>query len=469
MTRYILSGVTLLSACFLSGCLLGPRYQRPVVVAPPLFRDAEPLAPPTGSNQTSIAEIKWAEVFQDDDMKRLIAEALAGNYDLHVAAERVLEQEAQVGLTRSKQFPTLSGGAAYSAIGLPSGLLGNSTSPKFYGGGFTAAAAWNLDFWGLYRRQTEAERAELLATEWGRRATIGTVVEDVASDYIQLRALDAQLEITNATLDSRKESLRLMTLREQLGATTMSDVHQAEQLLYAAETTKPKLEREIRKQENDLCFLLGRNPGDIARTKQITNQPHPDSIPVGLPSQLLERRPDIQQAEAKMIASNARIGVARAQFFPQISLTALGDTSTSQLSKLFTSQSQFYFATGSISQSIFDGGKLRNNLKQAKDTNDEMIVHYRKTIASAFRDVSDSLIQYQKSSQERAAQERQTTAAGESVKLARIRYENGGSDYLAVLTNETNFFSAQLDLASIQQQESLSLVQLYEALGGGWQ
>jgi multidrug efflux system outer membrane protein len=469
MKHYILSGSMLLSACALSGCLVGPSYKRPIIVSPPTFRDAEAASSPSEPPQSSLADLKWSAAFQDEDMKRLIAEALAGNYDLHIAAQRVLEQEAQVGVTRSKQFPTLSGGAAYSAIGIPTGALGNSASSNYYGGGFTAAAAWNLDFWGLYRRQTEAERAELLATEWGRRATISSVVTDVATAYIHLRSLDAQLQITHATLDSRRESLRLTSLRETTGAATMSDVHQSEQLLYAAAVTEPRLEREIRQQENDLCVLLGRNPGDITRAKNITNQPHPDEIPVGLPSQLLERRPDIQQAEARMIASNARIGVARAQFFPQISLTALGATSTSQLSKLFTSQSEFYFATGSITQSIFDAGKLKNNLKEARETHEEMIFNYRKTINSAFRDVSNSLIEYQKSSQERAAQEKQTTAAGKSVALARLRYENGGSSYLELLTNETNLFSAQLDLAGTQEQEAASLVQLYGALGGGWQ
>jgi multidrug efflux system outer membrane protein len=467
MKQLIITASTFATACVLSGCMVGPHYKRPVVAVPPTFRDADLVSKQPGA--ASVADLKWTEVFQDENLKALVAEAVVKNYDVRIAAQRVLEQQAQVGVTRSQSLPTLSGGAAYSAIGIPSGLLGNSSSPKYYGGGFTASAAWNLDFWGLYGRQNEAARAQLLATEWGRRAALSSVVINVAAAYIQLRALDAQLEITHATLDSRTESLRLVSLRERNGATTMADVHQAEQLLYAAEAVQPRLESEIREQENAICLLLGRNPGSIPRGKRNTEQPHPEDIPAGVPSQLLERRPDIQRAEAQLVAANAQIGVARAQFFPQISLTALGGTSTSQLNKLFTSGSSYWIANGMISQPIFSGGKLRNNLKLAEETQKEMVLTYQQTIAAAFRDVSNALITYQKTKEDRIAQEKQTIAAREAVKLARIRYENGRSDYLEVLTNDTNLFSAQLDLASIQEQEALSLVQLYSALGGGWQ
>jgi outer membrane protein, multidrug efflux system len=309
----------------------------------------------------------------------------------------------------------------------------------------------------------------LLATEWGRRAVLSSVVIDVASAYIQLRALDAQLEITHATLNSRHESLRLVSLRERTGVTTMADVHQAEQLLYAAEAVQPRLESQIREQENGISLLLGRNPGPIPRGGKNTEQPHPAEIPAGIPSQLLERRPDIQRAEAQLIAANARIGVARAQFFPQISMTALGGTFTNQFTQLFQPGSSFWIAGSSLSQPIFAGGRLKHNLKKAEETRQEMVLNYQKTIASAFRDVSDALIAYQKSKEDRLAQEKQTTAAREAVRLARIRYDNGRSSYLEVLTNDTNLFSAELNLAAIQEREALSLVQLYSALGGGWQ
>ncbi len=468
MKRLNLAGYAFATAVVLSGCTVGPRYQRPAVTAPPVYRDAPPVSTNASAAAASVGDLKWSEVFKDEQLKELIEEALAKNFDVRIAAQRVLEQQAQVGITRSKSLPSVSGGGAYSAIGIPTEALGDNYASTFHGGGFTAAGSWNLDFWGLYRRQTEAARAELLATEWGRRATLSSVVINVAASYLQLRTLDAKLEITRKTLDSRRESLRLINRREQVGAATMSDVHQSEQLLYAAEAAQPSLERDIREQENSISLLLGRNPGPIPRSKKSIEQPDPQDVPPGIPSQLLERRPDIEKAEAQLIAANARIGVARAQFFPQISITGIGGTATSQLNKLFNSDSSFWFGSVSVSQPLFEGGKLRNNLHLAEETKQEMVLTYQQTIASAFRDVSNALITYQKSKENRIAQEKETAAADKAVQLARIRYDNGGSSYLEVLTNDTNLFSAELNLADAQQQEALSLVQLYGALGGGW-
>lgn len=467
MKRYIPVAGVLALACILSGCLVGPRYARPAVNTPPAYRDADSVPGNAGSAKSSIGDLKWSEVFEDEQLKALIAEALERNFDVRIAAQRVLEQQAQVGVTRSQSLPSLSAGAAYTAIGLPSGLLGAS-SETFHGGGFTSSAAWNLDFWGLYRRQNEAARAQLLATEWGRRATLSSIVIQVAASYIQMRTLDAQLEITRRTLESRAESLRLVRLRESTGSTTMADVHQAEQLLYAAQAVLPNLEREIRVQENNLSLLLGRNPGSIPRGKANGEQPHPQEVPAGIPSQLLERRPDIQRAEAQLIAANARIGVARAQFFPQISLTGMGGTATSQFNMLFSSASNYWLAAGNVSLPIFTGGKLKNNLKSAEAAQQEMVLAYQQTIATAFRDVSNALISYQKSSENRIAQQKEVIAARESVRLARLRYDNGKTSYLEVLTNDTNLFAAEFQLAGAQEPEALSLVQLYGALGGGW-
>jgi multidrug efflux system outer membrane protein len=466
MKRLIPAASVLATLSILSGCMVGPHYKRPVVDTPPAYRDADSVAGKADSAASSGGDLKWSEVFQDEQLKALITEALDKNYDIRIAAQRVFEQQARVGITRSQSLPSLSGGAAYSAIGFPSGLVGSSS--EYHGGGFEASAAWNLDFWGLYRRQNEAARAQLLATEWGRRATLSSIVIQVAASYIQLRTLDAQLEMTRGTLESRRESLRLVSLRESVGSTTMADVHQAEQLLYAAEAVLPDLDRQIREQENNLSLLLGRNPGPILRSGKGTEQFHPQEIPAGIPSQLLERRPDIQRAEAQLIAANAQIGVARAQFFPQISLTGVGGTATSQFTNLFSSASNYWLAAANLSQPIFTGGKLKNNLKLAKETKQEMVLTYQQTIATAFRDVSNALISCQKSKESRIAQEKEVAAARESVLLARIRYNNGRSSYLEVLTNDTNFFAAELNLASAQQQEALSLVQLYGALGGGW-
>ena len=468
MRQLILAGFALATAIVAAGCMVGPHYQRPAVTAPPAYCDAPPAAADASGSTVSVGDLKWSEVLRDEQLKKLIDEALAKNFDVRIAAQRVLEQQAQVGITRSQSLPSLSAGGAYSAIGIPTEALGNSYPSTFHGGGLIADAAWNLDFWGLYRRQNEAERAKLLATEWGRRATLSSVVINVASSYIQLRTLDAKLEITRKTLDSRKESLRLVSLREQVGSATMSDVHQSEQLLYAAEAVQPSLERDIREQENSISLLLGRNPGSILRGKKAIAQPDPQEVPPGIPSQLLERRPDIQKAEAELIAANARIGVARAQFFPQISITGTGGTATNQLNKLFNSDASFWFGSVSASQPIFEGGKLRNNLRLAEETKQEMVLAYQQAIASAFRDVSNALIAYQKSKENCIAQEKETAAAVKSVRLAQIRYDNGGSSYLEVLTNNTNLFSAELNLADAQQQEALLLVQLYGALGGGW-
>jgi multidrug efflux system outer membrane protein len=468
MKRLILTGYVFASLVGLSGCKVGPRYQRPAVIAPPVYRDAEPVSADASASTASVGDLKWSEVFKDEQLKKLLDEALAKNFDVRIAAQRVLEQQAQVGITRSQSLPSLSAGGSYSAIGIPTEALGSNYPSTFHGGGLIADAAWNLDFWGLYRRQNEAERAKLLATEWGRRATLSSVVINVAASYIQLRTLDAKLAITGKILDSRKESLRLVRRREQVGSATMSDVHQSEQLLYAAEAAQPSLERDIQEQENSISLLLGRNPGPILRGKKTIAQPDPQEVPPGIPSQLLERRPDIQRAEAELIAANAKIGVARAQFFPQISITGLGGTATSQMNKLFNSDASFWFGSASVSQPLFEGGKLRNNLRMAEETKQEMVLAYQQVIASAFRDVSNALITCHKSKENRIALEKETTAADKSVRLAHIRYDNGGSSYIEVLTNETNLLSAELSLADAQQQEALSLVQLYGALGGGW-
>jgi multidrug efflux system outer membrane protein len=471
MNRLIFLTSTLTTASLLSGCMVGPHYQRPAVTAPPIYRDAAPASANTYSS--SLGDLKWSEVFKDEQLKALIAEALANNFDLRIAAERVLEQQARVGIVRSQSLPSVSGGAAYSAIGIPANALGAGSASTFHGGGLTAEAAWNLDFWGLYRRQTEAERANLLATEWGRRATVSTVVINITSAYIQLQTLDVDLEIVRKTLDARRESLRLITLRESVGSATMADVHQAQQLLDGTKAAIPGLERQMHQEENNISLLLGRDPGSVDRSpispgSEALLLADPQEIPPGIPSQLLERRPDIQAAEAKMIAANARIGVARAQFFPQVSITGLGGTATSQFDKLFNTDSRFWFGAISITQPLFVGGKLKNNLHLAEETQKETAITYRQTIATAFKDVSNALIACQKSRESRVAQEEETTEAREVRNLALTRYSNGRTGYLEVLASDITLHSEEMSLANSRQQEALSLVQLYGALGGGW-
>ena len=465
------------STLCVTGCMVGPHYQRPATDAPQSYRGATAPDLNPAPTTASLGSEQWAEVFRDPTLQQLIREALANNYDVKIAAQRVLEQQDQVGITRSQQFPTLSGGGTYTALGLPSSLTktfnsGNNSKgsvSSYYAGGFTLSAAWNLDFWGLYRHQTEAARAQLLATEWGRRMTISTVVENVATAYLQLRTLDAELEITKQTLEARKQSLQLTETLDQGGSGTLADVRQAEQLLYTAAAAIPDFERQIEQQENSISILLGRNPGPILRGASEMNWPQPEQIPAGIPSQLLERRPDIQQAEAQLIAANANVGVAKAQMFPQISLSGTGGTSSSQLKGLVDGKNLYWYASGTVTQPIFDAGKLRNNLRLSEAQKQEQVLTYQRTIKQAFQSVSDALIALQKYREYSEQEGKLTAAAEDATRLARLRYNGGSTSYLEVLTNDTNYYSAQLNLAVAQEDEALSIVQLYSALGGGWQ
>jgi multidrug efflux system outer membrane protein len=457
------------------GCNVGPNYKRPATSMPESFRGA--LAPeiaPPAQTSSSLGDQRWSTIFQDPVLQRLVTEALENNLDLRIAAQRVLEAHAQVGITRSQQLPALSAGASYSALQIPSSLAGNNSngSPAnsfFNGGGFSASAAWNFDFWGMYRRQTEAARAELLANEWAQRATRVTLIQDVAEAYFQLRSLDAQLEITKNTIKARQDSLQLTQSLEKYGAGSLADTRQAEELLHTAQANLPELKRQIAVQENKISILLGHDPEKIDRGLDVTAQPHPEEVPAGVPSQLLERRPDIQQAEATLIAANARIGVAKAQFFPQISLTSLGGSASNQLQNIFSGKNAYWYAAGSLSEPIFDGGRIRSNYHLSQAQQQETLLEYRKTILNALKDVSNSLAAYRDTRDRREEQAALVTSAADAVRLARLRYSGGDTSYLEVLTTDTDLYNAQLQLAQTQGLEATSLVQLYSALGGGWQ
>lgn len=470
----------------IAGCKVGPNYKRPTVNTPASYRGA--LAPDISpeTNGTPLGAQKWDTVFTDPVLQQLIAEALKNNYDVKIAADRVLEQQAQVGITKAAQYPTVTAGASYDALGLPSSLFNsfsnnsndssnsnNTGLTNVHSGGLTASVAWNLDFWGMYRRQTEAARANLRATEWARQTTYATLVENVAMSYYQLRTLDAELAITRSTLDARQQSLDLTRTLEQGGADSMADVRQAEELYYTAQAQIPDLERQIEQQENNLRLLLGEDPGPIVRNVAdsvsiLANAPHPADVPAGLPSDLLERRPDIRRAEELLIQANANIGVARAQYFPQLSLSGTAGTSGNQLKALVSAVNVYYYAAGTLSQPIFDAGKIRANYRLAQATDKELIDTYQQTIAGALRDVSNALVAYSKTREYREQQEKQTAAAADAVRLARIRYNSGSTSYLEVLTTDTNLYNSQLTLEAAQQAEALSRVQLYNALGGGW-
>ncbi len=482
----LLLAVPLLSAALaLAGCAVGPNYKKAAVDVPGMYRGAaapEPAStgqvqqhqPATHATQTSqtptsasLGDEKWWEVFQDPELQNLIRMALQKNYDVRIAATRVLEAQAQLGITHADQLPSLQGGAAMANQQSPPS--GRIPSYKTTQGQLTASAAWNLDFWGKYRRATEAARANLLSSEWARKQVIATLVANVASSYFQLRQLDLQLDISKRTLDSRKESLQLTQTKEQYGVSTDLDVRQAEQLVYTAETEITDLERQITQQENNLSILLGNNPGDIPRGLALTQQPHAPEIPVGIPSSLLERRPDIRDAEQNLIAANAQIGVARAAYFPQIALTADAGFQSSALNSLFTGPAALWTMAGSLTQPIFEGGKLKNNVRLAEAQREQMLLTYQQTIQGAFRDVSNALIAYRKTREFTAEQERLVESAQVAARLSQERFQAGATDYLEVLTNETNAFSAELNLAQARGNELLSLVQMYQALGGGWQ
>jgi multidrug efflux system outer membrane protein len=462
---------TVLLLAFAAGCTVGPKYTRPAVPTPPAFRGADDAAI-INDAQGSLGDQQWAQVFHEPELQDLIRKALTNNFDLRIAAQRILEQQAQVQITRSQQFPTLSVGGTGLGADIPalSNITGsNSISSPIVAGSFSLSAAWNPDFWGLYRRQTEAARATLLAQTWAQRAVRLTLVQEVATTYIQLRALDRQVEVTRHTLKARQDSVDLTSRLESGGSVPLSDLRQAEQLLYTASSELPQLEQQVQQQENALRLLLGENPGPVAHTDPNALTPPPQDLPTGIPSQLLERRPDIQQSEAQLKAANANIGVARAQFFPQLSISASAGLGGNDWSNLFDSSSRTLYGLGSLAQPLFEGGKLRGQLNQAKAADQEMVITYQKTIAGAFRDVSNALIALNKQRVYREQQEKLVAAAQDATRLARLRYEGGSTPYLEVLTTDTNLFSAQLTLATAQQGEALSLVQLYSALGGGWQ
>jgi len=451
----------------LTGCNVGPKYARPNVTAPPTFRGAD-NAPVSSVDKNSLGDEQWAAVYREPELQELIRKALANNYDVRIAAKKILEQQAQVKITRSQEFPTITVGGTGIGATLPSSL-GTQIASPLVDGSFNVSAAWTPDFWGLYRRQTEAARAQLLAQVWAQRAVQMTLVQQVVTAYLQIRALDAQVEITKATIKARQDSVNLTKTLESGGSVPLSDVRQSEQLLYAATSEIPQLEQQIQQEENAIEFLLGENPGPIIHRDPNALAPPPQDLPTGLPSRLLERRPDIQQAEATLIAANAQIGVARAQFFPSLTISAAGGVGGDSLATIFVPAGKTIYGLGTLTQPLFEGGRLRGQLQLSEETKSEMVLNYQKTISGAFRDVSNALIALNKQRAYREQQEKLVEAAKDSTRLARIRYQGGSTGYLEVLTNDSNLFAAELSLVSAQQGEALALVQLYSALGGGWQ
>jgi multidrug efflux system outer membrane protein len=418
----------------------------------------------------SIGDQAWWDLFQDEQLQELIRTALQQNFDLRIAATRILQAQAQLGTTRADKFPTVDAGASASRTRAPKSTVPFPLDPyQINDFQLTARVAWEIDFWGKFRRATEAAQASLLASEWGRRAVATSLISQVASAYFEMRAFDRQLDVATRTLASRRESLRLTEVSASGGATSLVDVRQAEQLVFNAAATTSDLERQIAQQENYISVLLGRNPSDVPRGATLEQQAHVPEVPVGLPSALLERRPDVREAEQLLVAANANIGVARAAYLPQISLTGNGGVQSAALSSLFTTPAGLWSFGAGLTQPIFNAGRTRSRVALSKAQQEEAVLAYQQTIQQSLREVSDALVGYRKGRDFREQQQLLNRAAADARRLADIRYRGGATSYLEVLDSDTRMFSAELGVTQAELSELLSLVQVYRALGGGWQ
>ncbi len=454
----------MLASSLIAGCAVGPNYHKPDVQTPAVYHDLSEN-PQAEAQAASYADLPWWQVFTDPVLQDLIRTALKQNYDLQTATERISAARGQLAVTRSSLFPQVSGDGNFTG-----GKEQNFQSKSNFLA-LTADAAFQVDLFGGLRRATQASRAQLLATEAARQTVALTVVSDVASDYFELLQLDLELQISRDTVKTQEDSVKLTSLRLDHGVATKLDVLQAQQVLDTANASIPDLERQIGQEEDAISTLLGNYPQTLPRGLPLADQPLPPGVPPGLPSSLLERRPDIRQAEQILIAQNAEIGVAKAQFFPQISLTGAGGGAfgrSNLFSSLMSSQTSIWSYGVAVSQPIFTGGALRGNLHVAEAQHEQALTAYKQAIQFAFRDVSDALIGYQKLHEVRLRQEQTVADLAESVRLSVMRYRGGTTTYLEVLDGQRSLFEAEITLAQARGAEYQSLVQLYKALGGGW-
>jgi outer membrane protein, multidrug efflux system len=450
-------------ALLLAACTLGPDYKRPAVDTPPDFRGA--LAPPA---EPSLGDLPWWQIYPDETLQGLIREGLANNYDVRVAAARILDARAQVTIARSFQFPEVRGiaSAPYERV---EGELSPLQSRETFAPSGGLDFGYELDFWGRFRRGTEAARAEFLATEFGRRFVLTTLVSDLNSAYFSLRALDEQLEIARRTLDSRTQSLRLVRVREEGGVAGLIDVRQSEILVAGAAQTVPDIERQIEQTENLISILLGRAPTAVPRGRDLRAQVSATALPAGVPARLLERRPDVQQAEQVLAAATARIGVAKSDYFPRVFLSGAVQAGGLMINGQMFGPQGIFSVLPSFTLPIFNTGRVSAGVDAARARADEALLQYQQVIIGAFRDVSDSLVEHKKQQESRTQQEALVVAAIDTTRLANLRYTNGVSTYLEVLDSERQQFDAELGLVRVQLSEMLAVVRLYKALGGGWQ
>ena len=467
-TRWMIAAVVV---SVLSGCMVGPDYQRPALPSPAVFRGAGDTT--ASSDPTSLGNLQWFEVFKDEQLQALIRTALVANYDLRDAVERVNEARANLGITQSEQFPTITASADTTTVRLSrNGLTPVPASvdrDRTVGGVVLNLLSFEVDVWGRLRRATEAARAQVLAAEDTHQAVITTLVSDVATAYFDLLELDAELEIAQRTLALRQNSLSLIQVRQQGGIATLLDVRQAEQLVYSAAQVIPDTEGLIEQTEYQIRLLLGQPPGNVPRGQPLTVQAHPPAVPPGLPSALLERRPDIRAAEQTLVAANANIGVAKAAYFPTISLTGLLGFESNQLSSLFQGASSHWQFVPQVTQPIFTAGRITAQVHFAEAQQQSALIQYEKAIQTAFREVSDALVQYRRVKGIRTQQVLLVATLHDRSQLAYMRYRGGVDTLLNALDADRDLFSAELSLAQTQRNELLALVQLYKALGGGWQ
>jgi outer membrane protein, multidrug efflux system len=462
--RWLAASVLFLSLC---ACKVGPNYNRPPVTLPDQYRGLAPEAsttqPSTQPSTESFGEMKWWTVFQDKTLENLIHEALSNNYDVRIAASRVVQAHAALGVTRADQLPSISVGGSIQQV--KSGLFaGGPTFDSVF-----AQASYIVDFWGQYRRATEAAKANLVATQFAQEVVRTTLVSDIASNYFSLRQFDQQLDYSEKTLAAEKEMLNLNTIKFKGGESAETDVLQAQLLVEQAEAQIISLHQSIEQTENAISILLGRNPGSIGRGTSLTEQAHMPQVPAGLPSVLLQRRPDVRRAEMLLVSANANVGVAKAAFFPQFALTGQYGMQSTSITSFLEGPAQFWAIGGQVLQPIFEGGRIRSNYNLAWAKRDEAELEYKQSVQLAVSDVSNSLVGYSQSQKYRAKIQEQTDTYFETARLANVRFTGGATSFLEVLVTQQQYFISELALAQAWNAELQNYVQLYRAMGGGWE
>ena len=459
--RITIALVLLFALC---ACKVGPNYKRPAVAIPDQYRGLAPSASPQPQPSTpNFAEMKWWTVFQDKVLEDLIREALTNNYDLRIAATRILQARAQLGITRADQFPSVEATGAIQNV--RNQFFQNA--PTFDSIGLQAS--YIVDFWGQFRRATEASRANLVATEFGQEVVRTTLISNVASNYFLLRQFDAQLQYSKETLKADQEMLRINTIKFKGGESAQTDVLQAELLVEQAESQIISLHQSIEQTENAVSILLGRNPAPVARGLDLVEQPHLPEVPAGIPSTILQRRPDVRQAEMLLVSANANVGVAKAAFFPQFSLTGSFGAQSTSLTSFLEGPATFWSIGGQALQPLFEGGRIRSNYRLAWAQRDEAELAYKQTVQLALEDVSNGLVGYSQARQFRMKIEQQTATYSEAARLANVRFLGGYTSFLEVLVTQQQYLTSQLTLAQAWDSELQNYVQLYRALGGGWE